>query len=291
MKQKLAILNQYIQKKFSFFFFLSKRLKNDEIDVLSSSLSYTTLMSLIPVLAVLLSVFSLFPSFQKMRTQMMNFIIQNMMPQSSEVLEDYIDSFVNNASQTTLLGLFTLVIISLCLIRRIDITLNRIWHTNNKRSRVTTFALYWTVLTLGPILLGISIAITSSVTAAQILGNVNLETLNTVNKIIVNIIPGFLIFIILVIVFTGVPNTKVHFLHAAIGAIFAATLQDLLRRAFTYYIANFSNYTIIYGAVAALPILMVWTYINWYIVLLGAEIAAAIQDYQQEKKTMVKVIK
>lgn len=291
MKERIIFLKNKLSHKFQFLIFLSKRIKNDEIDVLSSSLSYTTLMSLIPVLAVLLSVFSLFPSFQKLRTEMMHFIITNMMPQSGEVLQEYIDSFVSNASQTTMLGLATLVVISLCLIRRIDITLNRIWHTTSTRPRITTFALYWTVLTLGPILLGLSIAITSSITAAQMLGNINMDTLNIINRIVVNIVPALLVFTILFIVYTGVPNTKVNFLYAAIGAFLAAVMQDFLRRAFTYYITNFSNYTLIYGAVAALPILMVWTYINWYIVLLGAELAAVMQDYKLTHPKPTKALK
>ncbi len=277
---KIKNIYSYIYNKLGFIRFLSKRIQDDCIDVLSSSLSYTTLMSLIPVLAVLLSVFSLFPAFQEMRNQMMHFIMNNMMPQLGEMVDENLDTFIKNASKTTALGLASLVVISLALIRRIDITLNKIWHTKEKRTRITTFSIYWTVLTLGPILLGASIAITSSMAAAKIVNS----HFSSITEILFNILPMGFIFIILFIVYMCVPTTKVNFKHAIVGAFVAALLQEILRRAFTFYITNFSNYAVIYGAVAALPVLMVWTYVNWYIVLLGAEISACLDCYKKAKE-------
>lgn len=281
LKQKAVTFYQFLKKKLSYLFFLSKRIADDEIDVLASSLSYTTIMSLIPVLAVLLSVFSLSPSFTTYRDEMMNYILNNMMPQVGGVLKDNIDSFVSNASKTTAVGVITLIFIALALIRRIDITLNRIWHVKLNRSKVTTFSVYWTVLTLGPILLGASIVVSSSILASNYLGQSSAAIwLNTLGM---KMLPCFLTFVVFTLLFTAVPCTKVNFTHAVIGALFAALVQELLRQFFTYYIMNFTSYTLIYGAVAALPLLMVWTYINWYIVLLGAEISASLSSYKQYK--------
>ncbi len=258
--------------------FLKKRMIEDDIGVLTSSLSYTTIMSLVPVLAVLLSVFSIFPGFDKLRQELIAYIMQNLMPQMGDVINKNINSFISQASNTTILGLFVLVIISLMLIRRVDLTLNKIWHTVEKRAKVTTFSVYWTVLTLGPILIGTSLALSSSLTAFKFFGY---EMPAGINTFALNLLPAILTFIILTLLFAAVPTTTVKVSHAAIGAAFAAITQDLIKRMFTFYIMNFSSYSTVYGAVAAVPILMVWIHFNWYVVLIGAEISASIKAYSE----------
>ena len=131
--------------------FLKNRMIDDDVGVLASSLSFTTIMSLVPVLAVLLSIFSMFPSFIDLKERMMAYIMQHLMPQMGDVVNEHINSFIDHASNTTIIGLLSLVVISLMLFRRVDLTMNTIWHTSPKsRSKVLTFSVYWTVLTLGP---------------------------------------------------------------------------------------------------------------------------------------------
>ncbi len=281
VKRKMLWFKGWFTRVFAYPLYLSRRVARDEIDVLASSLSYTTIMSLIPVLAVLLSVFSLSPSFSSYRDEMMNYILHNMMPQMGDVLKENINSFIANASKTTAVGVGTLIIIALALIRRIDITLNKIWHVRVNRSKVTTFSVYWTVLTLGPLLLGGAIVVSSSIMASNFFGQSSAGIwLNTLGM---KMLPCFLTFVVFTLLFTSVPCTKVNFNHAVVGAMLAALLQELLKQFFTHYIMNFTSYTFIYGAVAALPLMMVWTYVNWYIVLIGAEVAASISDYRQHK--------
>ena len=278
IKRKVTAFKKLACRLLAYPIYLSKRAGSDEIDVLASSLSYTTIMSLIPVLAVLLSVFSIFPSFSSYRDEMMNYILHNMMPQIGDVLKENINSFIANASKTTAVGVGSLVIIALALIRRIDITLNKIWHVKVKRSRVTTFCVYWTVLTLGPILLGSAIVVSSSIMASNLFGQGTAGIwLNTLGM---KMLPCFLTFIVFFMLFITVPCTKVNRAHAAVGALLAALLQEMLKQFFTHYIMHFTSYTFIYGAVAALPLMMVWTYVNWYIVLIGAEVAASQSDYR-----------
>ncbi|MDY5778361.1 MAG: YihY family inner membrane protein [Succinivibrionaceae bacterium] len=284
MKDKLRVFGKTIYNRLEFFRVLLKRCSDDDVLVLSSSLSYTTILSLIPLLAVLLSVFSLSPIFEKFKNQVFDFIINNMMPDVGDVVRVNINSFIANASETTFIGLVALFAISLLLIRRIDITLNKIWHTSKKRSKVTTFSVYWTILTLGPILLGVSIAIISSIFAKEFQGNST--TLYGINNFILSIVPTMLAFLIFLLMYTTVPIKNVVFRYACIGALFAAIAQDLMRRLFMFFIMNFSSYTVIYGAVAIIPIFMVWTYINWCIVLIGAEISATIQEYKVSKNEL-----
>ena len=282
-KKGIAGLKSIVKKKLAFLFFFKNKLEDDGIDVLASSLSYTTILSLIPILAVLLSFFSFHPSFAVYRDEMMGYIIKNMMPQMGAVLTDNINSFIENASKTTTVGVVTLIIIALALIRRIDLTLNKIWHVKVNRPRITTFAVYWMVLTLGPILFGVSIAISSSILASNFLGDGSAAVyLNTIGM---KMVPCFLTFVIFSLLFISVPCTKVNVTHAVIGAFFTALVQEFIKQSFTHYVVNFTSYTPVYGAVAALPVLMVWTYINWYVVLLGAELAASMSLYKEEKQT------
>ena len=258
--------------------FLKNRMIDDDVGVLASSLSFTTIMSLVPVLAVLLSIFSMFPSFTDLKERMMSYIMQHLMPQMGDVVNEHINSFVDHASNTTIIGLFSLVLISLMLFRRVDLTMNTIWHTSAKnRSKVLTFSVYWTVLTLGPLLLGISLAISSYITARMFIEGTGF--LVNISTFLVSMIPMFLACAIFTLVFMAVPNTDVKFFHAVTGAFLAALAQEIVKRLFTYYIVNFSNYASVYGAVAAVPILMIWVYINWFVVLMGAEIAASIKAY------------
>ena len=258
--------------------FLKNRMSDDKIDVLASSLSFTTIGSLVPLLAVLLSIFSMFPSFVELKEKLMSYIMQHLMPQMGDVVNEHINTFVSQASNTTIVGLLVLLGISLLLLRRVDITLNNIWHASIKeRSAITTFSMYWMVLTLGPIILGISLMITSYITTRMFIEGTGV--LGNLSTFLVSLIPMFLSWVIFTLVFLAVPNTKVKFVHALGGAFLAALAQELIKRGFTFYIVNFSSYATVYGAVAAVPILMLWVYVNWYVILVGAEIAASIKAY------------
>ena len=258
--------------------FLKNRIENDNIGVLASSLSFTTIGSLVPLLAVLLSIFSMFPSFVELKEKLMSYIMQHLMPQMGDVVNEHINSFVSNASNTTIVGLFFLIVISLLLLRRVDVTMNTIWHASIKeRSAITTFSMYWMVLTLGPIILGISLMITSYITTRMFIEGAGV--LGNLSTFLVSLIPMFLSLVIFTLVFMAVPNTKVKFVHALCGAFLAALAQEIIKRFFTFYIVNFSSYANVYGAIAAVPILMLWVYVNWYVILAGAEIAASIKAY------------
>ncbi len=288
MIEKLKKIYNYGIKNSAYFRLLYKRITDDDIQVLASSLSYTTVLSLVPVMAVLLSAFSLFPGFESLKNAMLDFAVKNLMPNAGDIIKDYINDFVANASKTTIVGLLALFAISLLLIRRIDITLNKIWHTTSRRPRITTFAVYWTVLTLGPILLGISIAITSSIAAVSFFGEQSY--FYGLDTYALSFIPSILTFIILTLVYLAVPVTKVTFLQACTGALVATVAQDMVRRLFMYFIVNFSSYALIYGALAAIPVIMVWVHVNWFVVLVGAEISATIKDFGESKTDDNKLI-
>jgi membrane protein len=175
----------------------------------------------------------------------------------------------------TALGGGFLFIAALMLISNIDNNLNHIWRVTQKRRLVFSLSIYWMILTLGPLLLGASIATTSYITSLRLLES---ETLTGAFNFLLSWLPFLLSLSAFVGLYLLVPNKKVRFKHAFLGAFSAAILFELSKKGFALYITHFPSYQMIYGALAAIPILFVWVYLCWLIVLLGAEITAALGE-------------
>ncbi len=267
--------------------YLLSRMDHDRINVNAGYLAYITLLSIVPMLTVLLSILSSFEVFENAGEVIQDFVIQNFVPASGDAVKGALLEFVANTGKMTAVGSGFLFIAALMLISNIDKNLNYIWRVEKKRRAVFSFSMYWMVLTLGPILVGASIAVTSYVTSLKILES---DTVSSAFNLLFSWLPFLLSFFAFVGLYLLVPNKKVRVSHSIVGALVAAMLFEASKQGFAAYITQFPSYQLIYGALAAIPILFVWVYLCWLIVLVGAEVTAALgeREHWSEVEEMIK---
>ncbi|WNC71771.1 virulence factor BrkB family protein [Thalassotalea psychrophila] len=263
-----------------------KRCKHDQIQVSAGYLSYVTLMSLVPLILVMFSIVTAFPIFGEIHNDIERFIFSHFVPTASEQIQAQIDGFVSNASQMPGTEIFFLFILAMLLISTVDKSLNRIWRIHTRRKRITSFAVYWMILTLGPVLIGISIIATSYIISLVSGSGVDATSLN---NLLLRALPfvaslaGFLVLYMLV------PNTAVKFKHALSGAVLATILFELAKKGFAIFVTKLPTYEAIYGALAIIPILFIWVYLSWLIVFIGAEVTVCLQEISAGKHKSAKI--
>lgn len=261
----------------SFLKFLAFRAKNDTILRVSSSLSYTSLIALVPLLSIALAIFSAFSVFSDIRGQIQEFLIQNFVPSAEQEISAYLNEFINATGKLTTIGVVGLALTAILLLSTIENSFNFIFKVRQPRRIATKITLYWTVITLGPLLLGAAFSLRGYIYALNLLPDA--DTPSALSKLI----PAGITFVILIMIYTLVPNRKVKIAHAAFGAVIALLLFWILRSLFGLAVISSGTYKTLYGAMAALPIFLVWMYLAWSVVIFGAVVTAAWGEYRQER--------
>lgn len=255
------------------------QIKKDKIGVTAGHLAYVTLLSLVPFVVVFFAILSAFPAFTGIQEQLESFVFKNFVPAAGDVVHQYVTEFVGNASQMGAVSILFLVAVALLLISNIDKALNHIWGTPSQRRAIFTFSIYWMVLTLGPLLVGSSLAISSYLVGLKAFADEYTPGLGTV---FLNMTPFLISFFIHFVIYMVVPNKRVKPKQAMFGAFVAAVLFELGKKGFALYVAGFPSYQAIYGALAAVPILFVWVYLSWIIVLFGAIVTVQVEKVFEE---------
>jgi membrane protein len=248
------------------------RIEQEKIIQLASSLTFNTVLAIVPLLAVVLSLFTAFPLFKEFSDALQAFMATSLMPPAiSDIIMKYLNEFAIQASRLTTIGGGFLLMTVLLLIMSVDSALNDIWHVTRQRPIGQRMLVYWALITLGPVLTGASLW-TTGFLARESLGMVTQIPVSL--EMILKVIPFGLSGLGFSVLFAIVPNCKVRRTDALLGGFVTAIILEGMKFSFAYYVSQFSTYTVIYGAFAALPVFLIWIYVSWMGVLIGAMVAA-----------------
>lgn len=246
---------------------------------MAGALSYTTLLALVPLTAVMFAIFSLSPVFESWMAMVQEFIYGNFVPAAGEVVSRYLRQFAANAGRLTAWGLLFLVIASLMVMATIERVFNDIWHVPQTRKRLHRYLSYGALLVLGPVLIGISLSITSHLVSLPLFSG--RSPWGGLGVFLLGMMPVIFVWLALLLLYTVVPNYPVRPRHALIGSLLATVLFELAKRGFGFFVIHFSAYKTIYGAVAALPVFLIWIYLSWMVILLGAVVTATLPEWSR----------
>jgi len=257
---------------------LRQRFREDRLGLTASSLTFTTLIALVPLATVALAVFSAFPMFEQFRDALQTYFLQSLVPESiSRPVLQALTEFAGQARSVGTVGLLLLVLTALALMATIDRTLNAIWRVRQMRSLGRRVLVYWSAATLVPLLLGVGLSFTSLVITASrgLLGDIPGGI-----GLIFDTLGFVLLAAAMTVLYRFVPNTHVRWHHALAGGLFVAIGFEFAKRWLAWYLLKVPTYSLVYGTFATVPILLIWIYVSWVIVLLGAVIAAYAPSLQ-----------
>jgi len=251
---------------------LRERFREDHLGLTASSLTFTTLIALVPLVTVMLAVFSAFPMFAGFQVALEKYFLQSLVPDAiAKTVLATLTQFAAKAARLGSLGLALLVLTALALMLTIDRSLNAIWRVRRPRPIAQRVLVYWAGLTLGPLLLGVSLSLTSTALTA---GRGVFGAVPGGVSMLLNLVEFVLLAMGMAAMYHYVPNTHVQWRHAVAGGVFVAIGIEVAKRVLAWYVGNMPTYSAVYGAFAAVPILLLWVYVGWLIVLWGAVIAA-----------------
>jgi membrane protein len=254
-----------------------RRFDQDHCLQIASSLTYTTLLALVPLVTIMLTLMSAFPVFSGLGQHIHAFLLANMLPEKAgTIVSGYIEQFSGRAGRLTAFGTAFLAVTAFMMMFTMERAFNSIWRVSRPRPVVQRVLVYWAALTLGPVLIGASLSITSYLVGASL--GLTRET-PLAGTAILWLVPFLLTCAAFTLLYFIVPNRAVKPRHAVIGGLVAAFVFEIMKRSFAVFIAQFPTYTLVYGAFAVIPIFLLWIYFSWVVVVIGALITALAPDF------------
>lgn len=264
--------------------FLVQRFLADRGPHSAAALTYTTLFAVVPMMTVTFAMLSAIPAFQGVGEQIQLYIFRNFIPSTGATIQEYLVAFTNQARQLTWFGVGFLMATALMMLLTIEKAFNVIWRVRQPRRGISSFLLYWAILSLGPLLLGAGFAMSTYITSLSLISGPHaLIGARTVLKAM----PLVLSVAAFTLIYAAVPNTRVPLRHAVVGGTFTAVLFEAAKQLFGLYVSYFPSYQLIYGAFAAVPLFLLWVYLSWMIVLFGAELVCGMSSSQQWRRRSV----
>ncbi|WP_295991155.1 YihY family inner membrane protein [Rugamonas sp.] len=261
--------------------FAHRRLKEESLQQVAGSLTFTTVLALVPVLTIALAIFTHFPMFNTFRSSLEAYFIQSVMPKEiASTILNYLTMFATKATRLSVAGAVALIFTSIATMNMIERVFNRIWRVREERRWIKRILVYWAIITLGPLLVGVSITLSSQVFMATDFVLADRPMMGAMAYTIVSLAlttAGY------TFLYTVVPNRDVEWRDAAWGGMVAGLAFEVAKRVFAIFITQSPTYSRLYGALAALPLFLLWVYVSWMITLFGALLVAALPVVKYER--------
>jgi membrane protein len=255
-----------------------RRFNDDRCMQIASSLTFTSLLSIVPMVTIAVTVIAAFPVFGEVTAALQAFILQNLVPASAESIATYTQQFSTNAAKLTAVGIAFLVVTSVMLLLTIDRAFNDIWRVKRPRPVIQRVIVYWTLITVGPVLIGASLTLTSWL-VGQAVGLV--RGLPGAGVALLSVVPIALTSIALALLYIAMPNRRISPRDAVIGGMLGGIAFELMKRGFALYVSYFPTYTLVYGAFATVPVFLLWVYLSWLVVIFGAVVVASLPEWRE----------
>lgn len=269
-------------KWMQFVVFLIKNFLNDNCTQKAASLTYTTLLSLVPILTLVLVTLSLIPQLASAKQQIQEAISRNLLPSAGSQVADYIQQFTSNASNLSLIGAVALLFTTLSMLFTIERAFNEIWRVEKKETTLFNLLRYWAIVTIAPFVLGTAFIVSSTVQSLSFL-NQNFGGYAIDWAVWVHIASVLVMTLGFVGIYWFIPRCQVRFKHALIAGIITGIIFELLKQFFGLAVSNFTSYEAVYGAFAALPLFLLWVYVSWNVILLGVEISYSLTIFETDE--------
>ena len=265
-----------VKQIYRFFRLVISRFRADGCTTRASALAFATLLSIVPLLTVSFSLLTAFPVFQVFALKIQNFVFDNFVPTSAAVLQQYLQDIVRQTSKLSAISMCFLIATAVLMVFNMEQAFNTIWHAKKQRGFLSAFLMYWAVLTLAPILIGIGLVISTYIISLPLISVA--ANLLGLKKLLFYTTPYLSTLVAFTLLYLAVPNRKVLFRYALAGGAVATLLFELAKEGFVFYITRFSIYKLVYGALATIPIFLVWIYLSWLIILFGAVVSATLEE-------------
>jgi len=262
----------------AFISYVGVRFNTDRCLRMAAGLSYTSLLAIVPLTAIAFSMLAAFPVFEGVRENLQEAMFSNLLPQTAEATRDYFNQFVRNTTTLSAVGIVALALTAILLLGTIEADMNTIFRVIRARAMIPRLLVFWALLTLGPLLLGASFSLSTYIFAAT--QWVGIDTAGGVGGFFITLLPTTMIIVMLTTFYVIIPNRNISLPAGLIGGVTAGILFTLLRKVFGWYIITFPTYQNIYGALSVVPIFLIWMYVSWLIVLMGAVLTASTNEWQ-----------
>ncbi|WP_437883084.1 YihY family inner membrane protein [Pseudomonas sp. LRF_L74] len=281
-------MRQRMVETVDFWRFLLRRFFADRAMQAAAGLTYTTLFAVVPMMTVTFVILSAVPAFQGMGEDIQGFIFRNFVASSGATVQGYLHDFITQARRLTWVGVVLLAMTAFMMLLTIEKAFNTIWRVREPRRGVSSFLLYWAILSLGPLLLGAGFAASTYITSLSLLSGPNavIEA-----RTVLRFAPLLTSMAAFTLIYATVPNTRVPLRDALLGGVFTAVLFEVAKWLFRLFVSFFPGYQLIYGAFATVPLFLLWVYVSWLIVLFGAELVCNLSSsYEWRRKNLPRVL-